>query len=173
MRIVRLGLKPSLRLASCCRVEVVNGGAGRRLLWRLEMLRHLRAGVAQRGRMPLSGLRIADVKALFLALLERLAIDPDELADERLAAVGREDDLDRPVLTRGEGTDLALAIDDQAHGDRLDTAGRQAGMDLAPQQRAERVADQAVEDSPRLLRVDEVVVYLPWICECVANRVRA
>ena len=29
-RIVRLGLKLSLRLASCCSVEVVNGGAGLR-----------------------------------------------------------------------------------------------------------------------------------------------
>ena len=28
---VRLVVKPSLREASCCRVEVVNGGAGRRL----------------------------------------------------------------------------------------------------------------------------------------------
>jgi hypothetical protein len=31
---VRFGLKPSLRLASCWRVEVVNGGAGLRF-WRL------------------------------------------------------------------------------------------------------------------------------------------
>ena len=31
MRIVRLVEKPSLRAASCCSVEVVNGGDGRRL----------------------------------------------------------------------------------------------------------------------------------------------
>ncbi len=31
---VRLGLKLSLRLASCCSVDVVKGGAGLRWLWR-------------------------------------------------------------------------------------------------------------------------------------------
>jgi hypothetical protein len=31
MRMVWAGAKPSLRLASCCRVEVVNGGGGLRL----------------------------------------------------------------------------------------------------------------------------------------------
>jgi hypothetical protein len=30
MRMVRLVVKPNLRAASCCSVEVVNGGAGRR-----------------------------------------------------------------------------------------------------------------------------------------------
>ena len=72
-------------------------------------------------------------------------------------AVGRgEQRLERPVLAGGERADLALALDDQAHGDRLHAAGRQAAADLARQQRAERVADEAVDDPARLLGVDEV-----------------
>jgi hypothetical protein len=35
MDIVRFGLKPSLRLASCWSVEVVNGGAGLRVSFRV------------------------------------------------------------------------------------------------------------------------------------------
>ena len=85
-----------------------------------------------------------------------LAVDPDELGRERLAVGRGEERLDRPVLAGGEGADLALALDDEAHGDRLDAAGRQAAADLAREQRAERVADQAVDDPPRLLGVDEV-----------------
>ena len=100
---------------------------------------------------------------------EWLAIDPDELGGELLARLGLEDRLDRPVLLRLERCDLALALHDQADGDRLDTTGRQARANLAPQQRAERVADQAIEDAPRLLGVDEVVVDLAWVGECVAD----
>ena len=40
--------------------------------------------------------------------------------------VGREQGLERPVLARCEGLDLALALDDEADGDRLDPARGQA-----------------------------------------------
>ena len=73
-----------------------------------------------------------------------------------VAGRGREERLERPVLAGGERVDLALALDDEADGDRLDAAGRQAAADLAREQRAERVADEAVDDPARLLGVDEV-----------------
>ena len=79
----------------------------------------------------------------------------------KVVAVGRDEDgLERPVLAGGEGADLALAIDDQPDGDRLDAPGRQPGPDLAPEQRAQRVADQPVDDPAGLLGVDEVLVDL-------------
>ena len=147
--IVRFGLNDSLRLASCWRVEVVNGGAGERFWVRTPTLRT--TGCASRSAVDvaLGGRLVGDV--------ERLAVDADQLGRERLAGGGREDRLDRPVLARGERLDLALALDDEADGDRLDAAGRQAAADLARQQRAQRVADEPVDDPPRLLRVDEVL----------------
>ena len=47
------GLKPSLRLASCCRVEVVNGGAGERFWVRVPTLRHARVECLDGGAMAL------------------------------------------------------------------------------------------------------------------------
>ena len=79
-------------------------------------------------------------------------------AAKRLAGGRREERLDRPVLAGGERDDLALALDDEADRDGLDAAGRQAAADLARQERAERVADEPVDDPPGLLRVDEVHV---------------
>ena len=118
--IVRFGLKPSLRLASCWRVEVVNGGAGLRFwLPRSPTLRDDRAAArAARRRGARRSSLVADV--------ERLAVDPDELGGERVAGRRREDRLERPVLAGRERIDLALALDDQADRDRLDAAGRQA-----------------------------------------------
>jgi hypothetical protein len=57
-----------------------------------------------------------------------------------------------------KGADLALAVDDDADGDRLDASGRQAGPNLSPEQRAQRVAHQPVDDAARLLGVDEILV---------------
>ena len=73
--IVRFGLKRSLRLASCWRVEVVNGGAGDRFWVRTPTLRT--TGCASRSAVdvPLGGRLVGDV--------ERLAVDPDELGGER------------------------------------------------------------------------------------------
>ena len=119
--------------------------------------------VAQRG----------DVAASAVASSATSSASPStahELGGEGLAGGGREDGLDRPVLAGGERLDLALALDDEADRDRLDAAGRQAAADLARQQRAERVADEAVDDAPRLLRVDEVLVDVARVRERLADR---
>ena len=66
--------------------------------------------------------------------------------------------------------DLALPLDDQPHGDGLDAAGRQPGPDLPAQERAQRVADEPVDDPPGLLGVDEVRVDVARMGERLADR---
>ena len=146
--IVRFGLNDSLRLASCWRVEVVNGGAGDRFWVRTPTLRT--TGCASRSAVTWRS------AVVLVGKVERLAVDAHELGGEGLAGGGRQDRLDRPVLARRERLDLALALDDEAHRHRLDAARGQAAADLARQERAERVADEPVDDAPRLLGVDEV-----------------
>ena len=121
-------------------------------------------------RMQLADRRDVRVRGRLVGDVERLAVDPDELRGERLAGRGREDRLDRPVLACRERPDLALALDDEADGDRLDPAGRQAALDLLAEERAQRVADEAVDDAARLLGVDEVHVDLARIGEGLADR---
>ena len=93
-------------------------------------------------------------------------------ADSSPAVVRGQQCLDRPVLARSESVDLALALDHETHGDRLDAAGRQPRVDLPPQQRRQGVADETIEDAPRLLGVHEVVVDVARMSERVADRVR-
>ena len=61
--------------------------------------------------------------------------------------------------------DLALAIDDELDGDRLHAPRREAAAHLRPEQRRDLVADEAVENSPRLLRVDAVHVDVMRVLE--------
>ncbi len=63
------------------------------------------------------------------------------------------------VVRRGhEPHPVALAQHEQPHGDALHPPGRKPGRDLAPQQRADGVSDQAVEHAARLLGIDQVLV---------------
>ena len=91
-------------------------------------------------------------------LVDLLAVDLGEAGQERRRLRALEPRVDRPVLLRHEGPDLALALDDEAHGDRLHAAGREAAPHLLPEQRRQPVADQPVEHAARLLRVEEVLV---------------
>ena len=100
--------------------------------------------------MSLRGLAVAD--------LERRPVDPDELGLELVAALRRQERAQGPVLPRDEGIDLALPLDHEADGHGLDPPRREPAADLARQERAERVADEPVDDPARLLRVDEVGV---------------
>jgi hypothetical protein len=66
--------------------------------------------------------------------------------------------VERPVLDRHERRDRALALHHQPQRHALDAPGGEPLTDLRPQDRAERVADEAIEHAPRLLRVHEVQV---------------
>ncbi|MNS50728.1 hypothetical protein D3C72_833840 [compost metagenome] len=78
---------------------------------------------------------------------------------------GAEVGVDFPVLFRDERADFALALHHQLHRHRLYTAGGQATGDLGPQQRRNHVTDHAVEETPRLLRVDPVDIQLARLRE--------
>src|SRR5207244_9896424 len=68
--------------------------------------------------------------------------------------------LDGPVLLGREGADLALALADDADGDRLHAPRREPAAHLVPEERRELVANESVEDAPSLLRVEAVLVEL-------------
>ena len=93
------------------------------------------------------------------ALGDAGAVDKRELGVEGLAGA-----LERcgevPVCSGNERHALAFALDDDARGHGLDTAGGQARHDLFPQHGADLVAVEAVEDAAGFLRVDEVHVQL-------------
>ena len=155
--------KPSLRAASCCSVEVVNGGARRALALLPLDLRDPVVGLAEPfdvgGRLGLG----RQHEALLVRRWRRACPRGPRRAAARngcSSLLRRQPDVDAPVLDRREASDLALALDDQAERDRLDAAGRQAGLDPPPQQRGDLVADEPVEDPARLLGVEQLQVDL-------------
>ena len=87
-----------------------------------------------------------------------------------LALAAVEGALDVPVGRDAELDPLALLVDDQAGGHRLDAAGGQAGHHLLPEDRRDLVAVEAVQDAPRLLGLDEVVVDRARVGDRVEDR---
>ena len=92
--------------------------------------------------------------------------------EERLLRItgGMELCNDPEVGRRAEGDDLTLALDNQPHGDRLHTPGRECGPDLFPQHGREFEADQTVEDAARLLGVHEVHVHRTGVLDGLEDR---
>ena len=84
-----------------------------------------------------------------------------------LLQVGR----DGPVLLRHELPDFLLALDDQPQRDSLHPPRRQAGLDAFPEHGRGLVADQAVEDAPRLLGVDFALIDVEGIGQRFGDRV--
>ena len=85
--------------------------------------------------------------------------DLGEPSDEgQVLSLRREPDVDAPVLHGVEGPDLPLPLHDQSDGDGLHPAGGQAGAHLLPQDRADPVPDEPVEDPASLLGVDELQI---------------
>ncbi len=78
--------------------------------------------------------------------------------------------LQRPVLDWHEREDVALAVDDHSHRHRLDAAGGQAAPDLASEEGADRVADEAIEHAARLLGIDAVHIDAARVVEGIQDR---
>ncbi len=71
----------------------------------------------------------------------------------------------QPVLYRDKPLNLPLPVNDDFQCGGLDSACGKALSDLAPEQGAEPVADQPVQDAPCLLGIDQLPVYRPGISE--------
>ena len=62
--------------------------------------------------------------------------------------------------------DFALAFDNQPKSHGLHAACREAAANLVPKQRGNLIADQAIEDAARLLRVYQILVDVARVREC-------
>ena len=93
-----------------------------------------------------------------------------------LLAASLELGLNRPVLSGHEGVDLLLAVGHEPQRHRLHPArGERLGASvvvhhLLPQHWAELVAHQPVQDAPRLLRIDQVLVDVPRVVKGLPDR---
>ena len=153
MRMVCAGAKPSLRLASCCSVEVVNGGGGLRL-----------AGLASTVATVKAALSSACLKASASAPVPMssrwifLPSAPTRRASKVVAARRRERRDQRPVFARDEFLDFELAVADEPQRHRLHAAGRARARELAPEHRREREADEIIERAAGEISVDQRAV---------------
>ena len=89
---------------------------------------------------------------------ELLAVNGREFSGKLCAAPFLELHADRPVFLGHECLNLLLAVAYKLDRHRLHAAGGKPLLDLAPEERAELVADDAVEHAARLLRVHAVEV---------------
>ncbi len=78
---------------------------------------------------------------------------------------------DGPVFNWLEPLNFALALDNEPHRHRLHPSRRQATPDLVPQERAEPIANQPVENAAGLLCVHQVAIYLAGPRDGRLNRV--
>ncbi len=168
--IVRRAVKPSLRLASCCSVLVVNGGYGCDVYglsssvatWnstRDSRSASCRAAASSSSSSPAS-LSKPGGRIKVFAGGNFAAVDRHQPGLERFAARFGERADQVPIRGRDERHPLPLALDDQPHRHALHAAGRQLRPHLAPQQRRNLVAIQPVDDPPGFLRPHQVVVDL-------------
>jgi hypothetical protein len=94
-----------------------------------------------------------------------LAVDLGQRGLEGRRGLGLKAGGDVPVFLGLEGLAFPLPVDDEPECDRLDPAGRQAAGDLLPQEGADEVADQTVEDTAGLLGVEQARVDLAEVRE--------
>ena len=148
--IVRFGLKPSFRLASCWRVEVVNGGAGLRLCLRVPTLVTRGLQVAQRRGVALGGLarRRRRAPRRRSGRARRRSARPSAVA--RSASIVQYSRAVKALISRSRSTTSRTATDWTRPADR-------PARTLRDEERAERVADEPVDDPAGLLGVDEVL----------------
>ena len=78
--------------------------------------------------------------------------------EERRFLLLAELDLERPIFFRHKGLDFLVPVSDNLDRYRLDTPRRKPLADLTPQERAQLVAHQPVDNAPRLLGIDHIHV---------------
>ena len=82
----------------------------------------------------------------------------DETRVEGRRLAGSEVGINRPVFFLLERLDLAFALDDQTQCDGLHASGGETSTDFVPEQRRNLIANQAVENTAGLLRVDQILI---------------
>ncbi len=114
---------PSRVLAACCSVEVMNGaeGAGRLVLPLTDPIGQL---------LELGG---GGERGLLIHRPEGLAPVFAHLEADAVGTGRQQIGMDFPEFFRHEGPDLAFALDNQAHRDRLHPPRGEAAGDLGPQ----------------------------------------
>jgi hypothetical protein len=158
---VRRAVKPSLRAASCCSVEVVNGGGGLRRLGR----RSTFSTVSQ----PFACARIAcsTLRASASFVTEKRAFGTSTSNFSPAHSVSRagkraasfEASASTVQYSRRSNFWISASRSQMRRSATLCTRPRgEAGLDLLPQERRKVEAHQVVEGAPRLVRVDQVVV---------------
>ena len=169
-RIVRCAPKPSLRAASCCSVEVVNGGAG----LRLRCLRSIDGDAELAGRGRFDRARAPRAACVSLVTVNCSTFSP-RYSISRAGKTCCAFSASASIVQYSRGLkrrDLFLALADHAQRRALHAAGRGAGQSgLLPQQRRQIEADQVVERAARLLRVDQVLRDVARLRDRLADRV--
>ena len=150
MDMVSLGARPSLRKASCCRVEVMKGAGGG--------CRRSRVTTFSTTELLPGDGRHAGLGLVLVGGLELLPGQAGEPRQEGRRVLGRQLGPHGPVLLGHEGGDGALALHHQAQGHRLHAPRREPALDLVPQDGADLIAHQAVQHPAGLLAVVEVLV---------------
>ena len=103
-----------------------------------------------------------------LAIRNPLPVNRNEC---RLEVTGQQHRDDVGVHRGSERHTFAFAVDDEAHSNRLHTAGGCTLGDLLPQHFRHLVAEQSIDDTAGLLRFDEVHVDVARICYRSLNRI--
>ena len=165
MRMAVAAPKPSLREASCCRVEVMKGGGGLRRTWRRSI-----DGDREGAALDLALGLLGALLGVEVELVELAAVEMGEAGLQRLLLGGAEQRVDRPVFAGLEDLDLGLALADQAQRHRLHAAGRAAARQLAPQHRREGEAHQIVERAAGQVGVDQRLVEVARMGDGVEHR---
>ena len=142
-------VKPSLREASCCRVDVVKGGAGVRL----------------RGFTCMSPTVKLTARAVFKKLAGACAVGQTlrQLGLQCSSARSRKVGCNAVIWFGFKSLYFFLALHNESHGHRLHSACRQGRLDFLPQHRRQLKAHYTVKHTARLLGVDTVYVYGPRI----------
>ncbi len=107
-----------------------------------------------------------DVVRLFRAGDARLfSVDPDEACLEGRRQRALEERRDVPVFLSDKFPDFLFPVADDSHGNRLHAPGAQSSPHLVPENGADLISHQSVQDAPRLLGFVFVKVQLPGMAE--------
>ena len=98
--------------------------------------------------------------------------DGMELRGERRGSIRLQRGLQHPILHRREGAYLPVALHNQPQRHRLHAPGGEPPLDLPPEQGAELVAHQPVEDAPGLLGVHQPHVDVAGVVEGLTDCLR-